>query len=64
MGSDYCVRAVVSLGAKLNNRDSPRDKTLHVKGGYLLLLKRRVTLLRESPCKQALKQSTTVRVSR
>ena len=31
-------RAVVSLGAKFNNRDSPRDKTLHVKGGYLLPL--------------------------
>ena len=30
--------AVVSLGTKLNNRDSPRDKTLHVKGGYLLPL--------------------------
>ena len=25
-------RAVVSLGAKFNNRDSPRDKTLHVRG--------------------------------
>ena len=31
-------RAVVSLGAKFNNRGSPRDKTLHVKGGYLLPL--------------------------
>ena len=31
-------RAVVSLGAKFNNRDSPRDKTLHVNGGYLLSL--------------------------
>ena len=28
--------AVVSLSAKFNNRNSPRDKTLHVKGGYLL----------------------------
>ena len=26
------------LGAKFNNRDIPRDKTLHVKGGYLLPL--------------------------
>ena len=26
------------LGAKFNNRDSPRDKTLHVKGRYLLPL--------------------------
>ena len=29
---------VVSLGARFNNRETPRDKTLHVKGGYLLPL--------------------------
>ena len=34
----YQKELVVSLGAKFNNRDSPRDKTLHVKGGYLLPL--------------------------
>ena len=34
----YRKELVVSLGVKFNNRDSPRDKTLHVKGGYLLPL--------------------------
>ena len=31
-------RAVVSLATKFNNRDAPRDKTLHVKEGYILPL--------------------------
>ena len=35
----YRKELVVSLGAKFNNRDSPWDKTLHVKGGYLLPLR-------------------------
>ena len=34
----YRKELVVSLGPKFNNRDSPWDKTLHVKGGYLLPL--------------------------
>ena len=34
----YRKELVVSLGAKFNYRDSPRDKTLHVKGGYHLPL--------------------------
>ena len=34
----YQEELVVALGDKFNNRDSPRDKTLHVKGGYLLPL--------------------------
>ena len=42
-------RAVVSFGAKFNNRDSTSDKTLHVKeggGGLSFDPYRRVTLLR------------------
>ena len=34
----YRKELVVSLGAKFNNRDSPRDKSLHVTEGYLLPL--------------------------
>ena len=49
-------RAIVSFGAKFDNRDSPRDYTLHIKGRYLCPLQKgnppnRVTL---SPFKQAL----------
>ena len=39
----YRKELVVSLGAKFNNRDSPRDKALHVKEGLSVTL---------SPCKQ------------
>ena len=41
--------AVVSLSAKFNNRDSPRVKTSHLKGGLSFAPYRRVTLLRGSP---------------
>ena len=34
----YRKELVIFLGAKFNNRDSPMDETLHVKGGYILPL--------------------------
>ena len=34
----YWKELVVSLGAKFNNHDSPRDKTLHVKGAIFFPL--------------------------